>query len=937
MNWNTTERVVAAAVAIYAFIIYTLTVAPTASFWDAGEFIAISHGLQVSHPPGAPFYMLVGRLFSMFVPVAYISLAVNMVSVVASALTILLTHLIIVRLARTALGADDDITSAQRLMTLIGGVIGATTFAVTDSFWFNAVEAEVYALSMFFTAIVVWLALRWSELARLEEANAVGGTKPFGLEANRYLLLIAYLFGLAIGVHLLNLLAIFFVGLIFFFQEYERPTWTNAARVKGIIVAGLVSAGSFLLVYPIIIQKLPDWADKSGAPVLFMLGVVALVVGAVYFTHQRRLAVGNLLSLSILLVLIGYSSYAVIFIRSNANPPIDENDPENTEAIVSYLKREQYGDTPIVKGNSYNNRLGRIDDRREVLFPRRHSSEPSHINVYDRYSSDLDFFFNYQVGHMYLRYFGWNFVGKASDRQDAATISGIFPEANPPTFQTPSEHASRNRYFMLPLLLGLIGGLWHARTDWRRAFSVFVLFFMTGLGIILYLNQPPLQPRERDYSYVASFFAFSLWVGLGATGVLALLAERVKAAQNMAPQVGLGLLLFAAVPGWMLIENYDDHDRSGRYVAPDYAYNMLIGLEENAIIFTNGDNDTFPLWYLQEVEGVRQDVRVVNLSLLNTSWYIKQLKNQSAHTSAPLPISMDDRVIENLAPSRWEPRTLDIPVDLQTIQGPDTPFENPAEDLAQFESPMKWTIPGRPFSQDINFLYVADQAVIDIVATNARNGWERPIYFAVTVAQSGQLNLQNYFQLEGQAFRVVPLKHNEGQLGRVVPEITAPNLNMFQFRGIDDPAVYFDENIRNMVDNYRTIYAHVAEQMAAQGEIDGGLYLLDEFVRQVPFTTIPGDDRSFFLVARAYTALGDQTKAIALLDQARPMVLQRFASGQRSERALQIMQLIQLGYANAGAFESAAALSDSVATLTGDESIRVSAEELRQFMGMMPR
>ncbi|MFQ5571633.1 MAG: DUF2723 domain-containing protein, partial [Rhodothermales bacterium] len=782
MNWKLLNRIVAAAVFVYALVLYVLTVAPTASFWDAGEFIAIAHGLQVSHPPGAPFFMLVGRLFSIVLspflgPIAgsgSVALSINLISVLASALTVLLTYLIIVRLVREWQGDPATWTTAQRILAVTGGLVGACTFAVTDSFWFNAVEAEVYALSMFFTAMVIWLIMKWSEQAQQEESRLSGGQHPFGLQANRYLVLIAYLFGLATGVHLLNLLAIFFIALIFFFTEFERPDWPRAKRWKGIVIAGVISAIGFLLVYPGIIQTLPDLAGQTGWPLTFLFAVLGLVVAGVYYTQQRRMQVSNLVMLSVLMVLIGYSTYALIFIRSAADPPIDENDPETAEAIVSYLKREQYGATPLLKGAAFDNRTGRVGED-EKVFPRRYSLQSSHWRAYARYDSDLEFFVQYQVGWMYVRYFLWNFAGKESDIQDSRWLTGIpFLDGEPDhLLQTPSEQASRNVYYMLPLLLGLLGGLFHFYRDWRRAFSVLVLFFVTGIGIILYLNQTPMQPRERDYSYVASFFAFSLWVGIGATGLMQLVWEAIQEKAETLQHsvlVALGVLLFLAVPGWMVLENYDDHDRSGRYVAPEYAYNMLMSLEQDAIVFTNGDNDTFPLWYLQEVEGVRRDVRVVNLSLLNTPWYVRQLKDQFSRDSAPLPISIPESDIDRLSIVQWEPGDVLLPVDTdRLIESSEVYIAQ--EDIDQIESPMRWTLRGRPFGPNFSVLYGADVMALDILRTNAEQGWKRPIYFAVTVSPDGQLDLQNYFQLEGQAFRVVPIRHNE-PLGRVVPSLT---------------------------------------------------------------------------------------------------------------------------------------------------------------------
>ena len=942
MNWKSIHRITSGIVFLYALALYLLTIAPTASFWDAGEFIAIANRLQVSHPPGAPLYMLIGRLFSMFVPVEYVAVSINLISVLASAFTILLTHVIIVRLVREWRGHPAEWTSLEHFMALAGGVIGAITFAVTDSFWFNAVEAEVYALSMLFTALVVWLIMRWSEQAKQEESLLRGGQHPFGLSANRYLILIAYLFGLAIGVHLLNLLAIFYIALIFFFNEIERPEWDTRKRWTYIFFTGAVSACVFLAIYPGIVQGLPELAGNSGAPVFFLLVFLFLLVFGIRYTQRNSMQVTNLALLSLTVVLIGYSSYTLIFVRSAADPPIDENDPETTEAIVSYLKREQYGSTPLFRGNTFDSRLGRIDFDKEVYFPRRYSPDPTHLRIYARYDSDMEFFWKYQIGHMYVRYFLWNFVGKASDEQDAPPYSGIsFLDASTTAdtyfMQTPSEEAGRNGYFALPLLLGLMGAGFHFSRDWRRAFSLLVLFAVSGLGIILYLNQTPIQPRERDYSYVASFFAFSIWIGIGATGILQLTLDILRQRFNSTlllrtAVLGLGALLAFAVPIWMTIENYDDHTRAGRYVAPDYAHNMLATLEENAIIFTNGDNDTFPLWYLQEVERVRTDVRVVNLSLLNTPWYVRQLKNQWSRESAPLPISLTEQQIDDLTISAWEPKEVSIPVNTRRLLQ-ESEMYIPLDDTSEIESPMTWRLEGRPYNDEISILYAADWVALDILRTNAQQNWSRPVYFAVTVSPDGQLDLQEYFQIEGQAFRVVPIKHDK-PLGRVVPGLTSEKLKAFRFTGIDDPDVYYDENIRRMVDNYRNIYGHTAQELAELGYYDEAVALLDTLMQNVPFETIPGDERSFLLLGRAYQETGNIDRVVELMKLAEPLVLFRLERARTSrdlELAAQYVQMIRYTYIESGDFIAASDFSSRLAEVLQDSTYRQSPEEIEEI------
>jgi len=900
MNRKWIDRLTAGFVFLWALSLYVATMAPTVSFWDPGERIASAFKLQVMHPPGAPFYLLLGRFFSMLAPSQEtVALAVNTISVLASAGTVMLTHLIIVRLVRRWQGDRDEVDTGPYVIALVSGVIGALTYAATDSFWFNAGIAEVYALSTFFTALVVWLVLRWSEAARREEAQLKGeGSHLFRLDANRYLILIAALFGMAIGVHLLSLLAFFFVALIVFFTEFDREEWTTGERWGRLAIAGAVASAIFLAIYPGIVKGAPKVFDATGAPFIAVVGIVLLVGYGVYTTHRRKLPRANLALLCLAVILIGYGSYALVFVRSATEPSIDMNDPDNIERFIDYLEREQYGATPLLSGVSYDDESGRVPrDGESTLFPRRHSPNSQHWQVYDRYNSDLTFFLDYQVGYMYMRYFLWNFAGRASDVQGATWMTGIpllDQHVNTERIrQTPSEKESRNVYFALPLLLGLFGAFYHFNRDWRRAFSVFTLFFVTGIGIIIYLNQTPMQPRERDYSYVGSFLAFSLWIGIGAGGILQMVYESIKdtmkSTAQALPLLGTALLVFLTVPGWMTLENYGDHDRSENYVARDYAHNMLTSVEDDAIIFTNGDNDTYPLWYLQEVEGVRTDVRVVNLSLLNTSWYIRQLKDHATYESEPLPISMSNDRVQNIRAQPWKPRQVKLPVQTSKLRSRLSDYmPESADDTTALESPMTWKLQGRSYGEDQQILRVADLTVYNILRTNAENGWERPVYFAVTVARSGQLNLQDYFQLEGQAYRVLPIKHNQ-PLGRVIPGLTDERMRDFRFTNLADSSAYYNENARRMVDGYRLHFSHAAERLARTGYTDRGRTLLNSFTADVPFSTIPGDVQTLMFTARAYRALGETEKLAGVLKEAQPVVFNELqtASGQRAfSRAL---------------------------------------------------
>ncbi|MEX0593308.1 MAG: DUF2723 domain-containing protein [Balneolaceae bacterium] len=829
------NRIIGGFSFLTALIVYTLTVSPTTSFWDPGEYIAIAHTLQIAHPPGSPFFALWGRLFSMFSPPEWVALSVNMISVLTSSFTIFLLYLITIRLLAEWQGEPESWNPSQQLAGYGGALVGALTFIFTHTHWFNAVEAEMYAPSMFFTALVVWIALLWAK----------DHEEP---KADRWLILIAYLFGLGIGVHLLNLLTIFFVALIIYFKR-----WTFS--IRSFFIMGGVTVLVFLSIYPVTIIWIPSIADNMQHMTYGMLGaggyfaiVGGLLVLAIRYTHKHSMRLANLIMIGFAVILIGYSSYALILIRSIAEPPIDENDPSTIEAFVSYLNRDQYGQSPLLIGSTYDNETGRINRDEESFLPRRHSAQPRHMEYYSQFDSDWDYFWHYQVNHMYLRYFAWNFIGRDSDIQDAGWYSGFRESPH-------RENPANSAYYFLPLLVGLIGLYWHVRQDPHRAFAVFALFIMTGLAIIFYLNQTPFEPRERDYAYVGSFFAFSIWIGIGATALLSRIPSHLPSTR-WAQRGLLGALLFA-LPVWMAMENWPSHDRSNNYVARDYAWNLLQSVDKNAILFTNGDNDTFPLWYLQEVERVRTDVRVVNLSLLNTAWYIKQLRDRTTHESLPLPIRLTDADIDEMtsALSLHEPDTLSIPVDRawlsnvftdeitpETIEDPvlsnqvamATPYSIPVDSL---DSSVEWYLEGRYAGRgadgnDRFYLQVQDLMVLEILQNNR---WVRPVYFANTVSRDGQLDLQPYFQYEGKAFRVVPKERSVGEFGYLDPDVHQQRLERFRFEDWNHPDLYLDENIRRMITNYRYAFTQLADARLGQGRADDAAEWLARGEDLIPF------------------------------------------------------------------------------------------------------
>ena len=739
------HRYVAAGVLLVSLVMYFSTIAPTTSFWDCGEFIACSYTLSVPHPPGAPFFLLLGRLFSMIVPLPDIGLRVNSLSALLSAFTVLLTYLIIVRLTRRWVGQEK--TVRDQVVLYGSGAIGAIAFAASHSFWFNAVEAEVYAISMFFTALVVWLAVRW-----MDESDDPQST--------RYLLLIAYFVGLSTGVHLLNVLALSPIVMLIYFQKYKF-SW------KGAILALGISMVAILIVYPGLISGIPKLLRGGilDLVVLLVLGVVAFFLSVRY----RRSLLAIILA-SVLLVVIGYSSYIVIYVRANQDVAINENQPDTVERLISYLNREQYGAVgPVELQNVSPGARARMRQGGAIMMPIG-GNEVIRFHILERKAP----LWKYQINRMYIRYLSWQyFIG---------------------------EHGE---VLIVPFILGLMGMLWHFWRDWRRASVIGLLFLMTGLAIIIYLNQEDPQPRERDYAYVGSFFAFAIWVGMGVAALVEFIDDffrkRSPAFRRAVAFVVVGLMVLA-VPVNMLAQNYHTHNRSGNYVAWDYSRNMLESCAPNAIIFTNGDNDTFPVWYLQVVEKVRPDVRVVNLSLLNTDWYIKQLRDEEPR----VPVTFSDRDIEMRLTARTDEALLlrYWPKNRREwkIQTPD--------------GEMKWEVPATMYiptglpneaSGEPNFLRIQDIMILHIIE---QNHWKRPIYFAVTVSQQNMLGLNPWLSMEGLVFHLYPHK---------VPSVDPVMIkkNLFEtyaghYRNLDNPKVYLFDNIVTLLQNYRSAFLQLA-------------------------------------------------------------------------------------------------------------------------------
>ena len=989
-----------------AALTYLFTMEPTASFWDCPEFITTAYRLEVGHPPGAPLFMLMGRFFTLFASdVQQVALMVNAMSALASAFTILFLFWTITRLARKILIKKEDTYSLAQTIGIIGaGLVGALAYTFSDSFWFSAVEAEVYASSSFFTAIVFWAILKWEEVA----------DKPF---SDRWLVLIAYLMGLSIGVHLLNLLAIPAIVLVYYFKKFKfSGKGTFVALLVSMVLLGLLMYGlipgilevaswfdllfvnsfgmsfnSGVLFYCALLLAVLAWSiyetfignKPLRIKILFILSIAllgipfigeSLIIGAVliasllvvfYYVKSINIRFLNTVLIALTAIVIGYSSFAVIVIRSAANPPMDQNSPENIFALQSYLNREQYGDRPLIYGPYYNAEVKRerkgdycvpkVDEGKTLwspkekihatdkdefivtgkkqsyvydeqfcsLFPRMWSSQENHVNAYKdwaevrgkeityetcgdkataivpTFTENLRFFFTYQVGFMYFRYFMWNFSGRQNDAQSFGQVDkGNFitgfsfidkwfvgPQDNLPPEQT--DNKSRNVYYLMPFLLGIIGLVWQINQG-RKGMESFwltgILFFMTGLAIVLYLNQTPYQPRERDYAYAGSFYAFAIWIGLGVLGLASLLE---KAFKNKTLSVTIATLLCLVVPAQMASQNWDDHDRTNRTTTRDFGYNYLISCAPNAIIFTNGDNDTFPLWYLQEVEGVRRDVRVCNLSYLQTDWYIDQMR-RDAYESKALPISWkryqyvqgtrDITYVYNLPqfPSMdaktaiqsfvLNPDLLDktngvaalptsnifIPIDKeQVVKLGIVKPELKDSVLPQLDITLK----NRVFKHEMMILEMLSQ-----------NNWERPIYFSVTVGDDYYMGLGDHFQLEGLGYRIVPLGQ-KGSGGSVNTDIMFDNMvNKFRWGNIDDPRVYLDENNLRMCRTFRLMFFRLVEALIQENKPQKALQALDYCMKVIPSETVKHDYYSVFLGAQYYT-LKQYEKGDQIMDE----------------------------------------------------------------------
>ncbi|MDQ3112294.1 MAG: DUF2723 domain-containing protein, partial [Bacteroidota bacterium] len=946
------------AVFIFAAIVYCLTIEPTASFWDCGEYIACSYGLEAGHPPGAPFFMLLAKCISLltFGHNEYVAASINTLSALASAFTALFLFWSITHLAKKILlKTQEQFTKTNFFLILSAGAVGALSYAFSDSAWFSAEEGEVYALSSLFTAVVFWSMLKWENVA----------DEP---RSDRWLIFIAYMIGLSIGVHLLNLLTIPALVFIWYFRKRK-------VSLKGMLITSVVALAMLGGVQDFIIPGIVKLAGKTelffvndlgfrfnSGTIFYFSSIIILLAGGLFLTHRFRIVWMNTVLLSFTVLLIGYSSFFVLVIRAQAGTPINENNPSNSISLLSYLNREQYGDWPLLYGQNFNTPLDpktpyldgnpvyvkdeksgkyiisdartqtipNYDKRGCTVFPRMHndghaSSYPSWcggiagdsvtftdgngritaVENIPTLGDNMRFFISYQLSWMYLRYFAWNFIGRQNDYAgggddtEGNVLTGIsfldnarlgdqdlLPESQ-------RNNKARNRYFFIPFLLGVIGFAWHIYKAKRDAIVTVLLFVFTGLAIVFYLNQTPGQPRERDYAYVGSFYAYSIWVGLGMIGIFALLRKKLAAVSAVAIAMSFSLLS----PVLLLAQNWDDHDRSGRTVAEDIAVNFLNSCEKNAILFTYADNDTFPLWYAQEVLGVRRDIRIICISLFRSDWYIDQAKKKQ-YTSDPLPISLShwqyrDGTRDYITISDESNDTMDLRtmVDNFTTKDPDKIYLTGKGDTvnylptrsamlpvdkenflrqggytgsaASIEDSIFWNLRGNYFMKD-------QIAILDLIA---HNNWKRPVYFAINMPVNAYAGLDDYLQLEGLAYRMVPVKNKREEKSlRARPQVnldkTYKLVMSFGYGGLKDPDVYADETTQRMfVSPMRFVCSVLANALAEAERYKEAIAVIKKCTTEIPASQVPPDEAWLDLINAAYyaedTALAEELSKIA--------------------------------------------------------------------------
>lgn len=946
MNYNKINNIVGWAVCLIACTVYMMTKEATVSFWDCGEFTAGAAKLEVVHSPGAPLFLMLGRFFVILFGMKNAAFALNTLSALSSGFTILFLFWTITHFAKRITGLQKEELSQSNIIKIMGaGIVGALAYTFSDTFWFSAVEAEVYALSSFLTALVFWAILKWED--RL--------TSTHDGFADRWVVLIAFLMGLSIGVHLLNLLTIPAIVMVYYYKRYTVTRWgTVWAFLIGCVITGVVQYGVIQAV-PIMASKMDIlFVNSFGLPfnsgVLFtILALAALIFFVLRWAKAKGHYFVHLGTLCFMFILVGYSTFFQTIIRSNADVPIDMTNPDNAISLISYLQREQYGKVPLITGPDYNSRpvgmkdgkmmywkgeksyeeLGEKKDEYEYssdetrLFPRIwDGNDGNHANFYKNYlgltdgdrasgGDNLRFFFGYQVNQMWWRYFCWNYIGRQNDiqniqgeSQNGNWLSGIkaidqfFGRGDISKMPDAFKHnRARNELFFLPFILGLIGLWYHFKHDKHNALIVTLLFFFTGLAIVIYLNNTPLQPRERDYAYAGATYAFAIWIGLGVMMVSDWLKRFMPGALSPALATVLCTL---AVPVLMAAKEWDDHDRSDKTLALATGRNYLNSCEPNAILFTEGDNDTYPLWYIQEVEGFRNDVRIVNISLLGIDWYIDQLR-YAINKAAPVPILWKPEQYRgekrNYIQYEANPSVpLDKYVNLTEVlnylgQGdiPGRPQASNQFPTKNFFIPVDKELvrknnilaPGdtTPIVDQVQFTalprnvaYKNDLAILNILAANA---WKRPIYFANSIDPDHYEGLEEYLQLEGLAYKLVPVR-TPGSTANSPQRVNVEKcmdliLNKFEFGNAHKGTIHYDQTNRRMLNTPRVLAFQLAENLIRLNRKEDALKVVRHVLKNISEKSYPymitQEDKTMILLADVCIKAGGKDDAKMITDR----------------------------------------------------------------------
>jgi hypothetical protein len=946
-NYRRINSITGWVIFLVSSMVYILTREPTVSFWDCGEFILSAFRLQVGHPPGAPLFLMIGRIATFFAlgDTSKVAVMMNTFSALSSGFAIMFLYLTITHLTLKVYLKEGDPGQQKIFPVIASGIIGALAYTFSDTFWFSAVEGELYALSSLVTGVVFWGMLKWENEA--DEPHS-----------GRWIILIAYIMGLGLGIHRLNLLVLPVLVFVFYFRKFEVTR-------KGVIYTLLLALSMLWVMVFILLPGVPKvagWFEllfvnvfglpyNSGLIIFLIVLGLLLVLGIRYSINNQKIILNYVIT-AITVIMIGYSSYAMIMIRSSARPPMNQNNPSDIFSLAYYINMEQYGSSPKIYGNYYSapvvdvknvisgyNKIAgkykpyyrpdyKYDKNFMTIFPRMYDSD--HESAYEywgavkgrKYSvssgsnretivcptfiENLRYFLRYQTGFMYLRYFMWNFAGRQNDIQGDGNpihgnwISGIkfIDEARLGDLDNIpddlKDNPGRNTYFLLPLLIGIAGLLWHYKKSRNDFWLVFAFFIMTGFAIILYLNQYPDQPRERDYAYAGSFYAFSIWIGMGFMYVYEFLRKYMK---GVLSAIATFIVLFLAAPVLMGYQNWDDHDRSGRYTARDIGANYLKSCAPNSILFTYGDNDSFPVWYVQDVENVRTDVRVANLSYIQAGWYIDMMR-QKAFDSDPLPFSLpQEKYIEGVRVQLPVNSRVDKPVELsQVVQFAGQDDRKYMIDVSGRGDYLNY-IPTNKFIIDVDSAEVVangtvkkyfsnrivspmiwdytdknafkgDLAIMDILSTNK---WERPIYYSTTVPSDQYKGLEKYFVQEGMAYRIVPIKTTspeEGEFGMIDSVVMYDNMmNKFGWGNADAPSVYLDENNRRMFSNFRRIFGLLGNALIVGGDTVKAVAAVHKGLTIVPPNKIPYD---FFTLSLAEVLIraGNTEEGIGIVNDA---------------------------------------------------------------------